>query len=93
MGGGVKLRWHVEETDHGEFRPAWPKTMSYGKPWQQFRRSQPKLQYYDGERWQDVPTVVIGRKSPEEKAEDAHKQCERMREINRAVKKIMKRKP
>ncbi len=54
----MKLRWFVKETDHGMFKPDWPKSMSFGRPWQQFRRTKPVLQYLLKNKWHEVPTVV-----------------------------------
>jgi|GEM_PF-7087810 len=58
----MKLRWYVVETDYGPsyMKPAWPKSMSLGKPHQQFHHTQPRLQYKDKGKsmWTDVPTVV-----------------------------------
>ena len=57
----MKLRFLVIETDHGPYKPSGPPySMTLGKPWTQFRRSQPRLQYQgpDGE-WIEVEVVVV----------------------------------
>ncbi len=65
-GGDLKLRWMIKETDHGKYKPDWPKSMSLGKPWVQFRHSKPVLQFFADGKWQDVPTEIIKERNDRE---------------------------
>lgn len=63
----MKLRWYIEENDRGKYKPDWPKSMSFGKPWQQFIRTKPKLQHFEDGDWHDVPVYIHRRELPLEK--------------------------
>lgn len=58
----IKLRWYVEEVDHGP-RPDWPRMMSLGKRRPRIERSVPVLQYFLNSEWVDVPVEVKRLKS------------------------------